>query len=188
MFDVVKKLLFSRQLKLEKGMIELLGNPAVMFPASIFSFLLLNSKDKEKTGRELYYSSKESSKKTLTNYIKSNYKMKPSELINIMTDIAMLGGWGEWKLIILSDIKKHSIMHITNSPIVRSIKIKTNLPVDHVMRGLHAGAAEIIFNCEMDAVETRCQAMGHPYCEFILKPTKEWKTDKKYKNQLFPVV
>jgi predicted hydrocarbon binding protein len=190
MFEYVKKLLFSRQLKLEKGAIELLGNPAVMFPASIFSFLLFQSKDKSKIGREIYYSSKESSKKTLTNYIESKYNLKSRELINVMMDIAMLGGWGEWKLILLKDSEKHSIIQIVNSPLVRVIKRNTNFPVDHVMRGLHAGAAEIIFKTEVDAVETKCQAMGDPYCELVLKPTEEWKKEKnkKYTSQLFPKV
>ena len=76
-------------------------------------------------------------------------------------------------------------MHIVNSPVVKSLKERTNFPVDHIARGLHAGAAEVIFKCSMDAVETKCQAMGDQYCEFILKPTEEWKADKTYKNQLF---
>jgi predicted hydrocarbon binding protein len=41
-------------------------------------------------------------------------------------------------------------------------------PVCHVGRGLLSGAAEICFGAPCDALETKCQAMGHDRCEVIV--------------------
>ncbi len=43
-------------------------------------------------------------------------------------------------------------------------------PFSHYVRGVIAGFASEIFNREMLAKETRCIAMGDPYCEFEAKP------------------
>ena len=47
---------------------------------------------------------------------------------------------------------------------------KTSLPQSHIVRGYLSGMVSEHFNVEMSASETRCIAMGDPYCEFILKP------------------
>jgi len=43
-------------------------------------------------------------------------------------------------------------------------------PFSHYVRGVIAGYASEIFNRDMQARETRCIAMGDPYCEFEVKP------------------
>jgi predicted hydrocarbon binding protein len=85
------------------------------------------------------------------------------------------------------------VVRITNSPVSQIIKssgAKIGCPVDGLARGMYAGSANVIFKCDMDAVETRCVAMGDPYCEFVLKPRDEWKKEKSpaLKSQLFPEV
>jgi len=43
-------------------------------------------------------------------------------------------------------------------------------PVCYWMSGILAGAFESIFNRSMNCIETRCESMGNPYCEFEIKP------------------
>lgn len=62
-------------------------------------------------------------------------------------------------------------------------------PVDHMFRGMIAGAGELIYGEPTEAIETKCRAVDYklPYCEFVVKPTKN--LDKKnplIKRQLKP--
>jgi predicted hydrocarbon binding protein len=55
------------------------------------------------------------------------------------------------------------------------------------MRGALAGGAGIIYGKDiLDAVETKCLAKGDPYCEFLVKPRKEFLKTKneEFKKQL----
>ncbi len=48
-----------------------------------------------------------------------------------------------------------------------------NRSFSHFIRGIIAGYASRLFNREMFAEETRCLAMGDPYCEFEVKPREK---------------
>ncbi len=47
---------------------------------------------------------------------------------------------------------------------------KADHPFSHYVRGILAGYASEILKRDLFAVETRCLAMGDPYCEFEVKP------------------
>ncbi len=42
----------------------------------------------------------------------------------------------------------------------------SEMPVCSLLAGVLAMGAELVFNREMDCIETRCEAMGDPFCEF----------------------
>jgi predicted hydrocarbon binding protein len=46
-------------------------------------------------------------------------------------------------------------------------------PVCYSLASIIAGGAEIIFDRDMVCTETRCEALGDPYCEFSAKPSKK---------------
>jgi len=192
-FNFTKKLLFARQFKMEKGRVFLLNTRISFFQPSTFAYMLINSKNRFQLSREMYYASKKSFSETFINHVKTKYKPKTRELIEIMFNLAMMSGWGDWSLVKLDLKEKHSVIRMVNSPIselIKKEKIKIECPVDSLARGMHAGAAKIIFQTDVDAVETRCIALGDPFCEFVLKPSIKWKKepDKKLYAQLFPVV
>ena len=182
MFDFTKKMMFARQFKLEKGRVFLLNTRISFFQPSTFAFMIINSINREQLLRQMYYSAKKSFSQTFINYVKIKFKTKPRELIEIMFNLAMMAGWGDWTLVKFNESQKSSIIQVRNSPvseIIKEEKIITKCPVDALARGMHAGSAAVIFKDEVDAVETKCVAMGDRYCEFILKPTKEWKREKQ---------
>jgi predicted hydrocarbon binding protein len=51
---------------------------------------------------------------------------------------------------------------------------KSDHPIDHLFRGMVAGAMSVAYETELDGVETACSATGSPYCEIIVKPTKSF--------------
>jgi len=45
-------------------------------------------------------------------------------------------------------------------------------PICYVMAGIFAGAGTVVFGTDMDCIETKCIAIGDPYCEFDVFPRK----------------
>lgn len=56
--------------------------------------------------------------------------------------------------------------------------------VDHFVRGALSGLISPIIEKETLCIETKCVAMGNPFCEFVSKPLDDWdKNDPLFKSQ-----
>jgi predicted hydrocarbon binding protein len=184
MFDIVKKLLLARQFEMEKGKIIVLGQPVVITPAWVFVYLLKTSKDKAKMGRLIYLATKFADLRGFSKAITEKYGFKRHELIKWMKDIAELAGWGQINIRKIDTKEKIVIGYVLNSPLP-ALYGPSKFPVDHVFRGLTAGALEIVFQEQTECIETQCIAMGNNCCEFIIKPRKQFSfTDPKVKEQI----
>ena len=171
MLDVVKKLLFARQIKFEKGKIFLLGYPIVMQPAEIFVQLKKEIVKKDPKDKFLYEMSKNAGKKYMKG-ISSKFKMSLSEKIKWGINSFELGGWGITEITDLKVKEFKAIIKIKNSTVAK-LYGKSDVPVDDVMAGFIAGASCIYWNKEMDVIERKCIAKGDQFCEFIVLPTEE---------------
>ena len=61
---------------------------------------------------------------------------------------------------------------------------KSKLPADYSFRGMLAGTFSVLFNTNMDCVETKCIAMGNNICEFeVREKSKINFSDEKIKQQ-----
>lgn len=187
MFDVVKKLMFAKQIQLEKGCITLLGQRMVMAPASTFVYLQKLGKEceqEELINKLIYYACKVAGYKGFAKKIIEKYNLHGSKFIKWQTDVAMLGGWGGVKHIETVIGKKYSIVHFSNSPIAKLFGHSKNA-VDHAIRGYTASVAELAFKEPSETIETQCQAMGHKCCEIVSKPRKNFNpNDEIVKKQL----
>jgi predicted hydrocarbon binding protein len=186
MFDLAKKLMMARQIKMDKGSLILLEQKMVMCPAVTFVFLpsLVGDND---IGKHIYYACKLADEQGFTKGIRKRYGLEGGKLIQWMANIAMLGGWGDIQVMKLDMKQKRAIVQARNSPIALQYppSKSSKVPVDHIMRGYMAGAAEVAFGTPTDFIETKCQAMGDPHCEFIAKPTDEFdKSDPRVQSQL----
>ena len=56
---------------------------------------------------------------------------------------------------------------------------KSKEAVCHVFAGYLEAAAEIVFNKKMLCTETKCIAMGHPYCEFEIRESDVYGVKKR---------
>lgn len=182
MFEVVSKLLALKQLKLEKGRIELLSQRFSMFPTY---FLVELQKEMEHAGHEnrIY----EIFKKLGIEWCKKmneTYKVKHLDIAKWGRDSLTLTGWGVIEIIQDSPQKKLLIFRVLDSPVCEFYGVSDH-PVDDAIRGMVAGAACVAFIDEMDCIEIKCKAMGNTFCEFIVKPAKEFDlTDSIIKKQL----
>ena len=167
MFDVMKKLLFARQLEFEEGEIKLLGQNVVMTPVTIFMemYNYLKKSKPKKYGSILYSITQEVSRK-YDIVLKEKYKMTPQQLAEWDVNTLALAGLGKG-VIIKFDVKnKICIIKVTNSTIAKMLR-PSKIPIDFVIAGYIGGSGMVAFNSKkIICKEVRCEAMGHPFCEF----------------------
>lgn len=167
MFDVIKKLLFARQLSFEEGEIKLLGQNVVMTPVTIFMELYnyLKKNEPKRYGDILYNITKEVARK-YDIVLKEKYGMNPYKLAEWDVNTLGLAGLGKGELAKFDLKNKECIVRVVNSPIARQLK-PAKIPIDFVIAGYIGGSGIVVFNSEkIICKEVTCEAMGHRYCEF----------------------
>lgn len=78
-------------------------------------------------------------------------------------------GWGACEIVNL-DKKKPSITLRVRNCYNHLYYGKTRKPACYSMASIIAGGCEIVFRRPMVCSETRCEALGDPYCEFVANP------------------
>lgn len=196
MFDVFKKLLLARQMSIEKGKIEMLGQRMIIAPVYTFSYIIKNAVNQDEMGRLIYDACKHANNdpRGFTHDVSRKYKLRGEKLIRWMADIATTSGWGVINVVKVDEREKTAVVNIEDSPVAKFIG-KSKHPVDHPIRGYMAGAAEVIFNdlkankgewVKYDYIETHCRATGNPFCSFKLMETESLKNSPNKKiRELF---
>ena len=182
MFEVVAKLLLHSQLKFEKGNITLLNQRICMIP--VYNFVDIQ-KAMEKAGfkNALYLTSKQLGLEWTTK-LKKQYKTNREGILEWGSNTVTLAGWGTVETLSVDPKKKVIRFLLHNSAISESYG-PSKKPVDHIFRGMIAGAMSIAFGVDMEAVEIRCKSLGDPYCEFVVQPRKDFDLKKPLvKDQL----
>ncbi|MFH1249201.1 MAG: V4R domain-containing protein [archaeon] len=109
-------------------------------------------------------------------------------LLEFNTGQSEIVGTGKYKWIKM-DFEKNLFLVVGKSTLAEEYKRFfgiQKMPVDHFMRGQGAGYIEELTGKKMLCVETKCIAMGHEYCEFVIKQFGEWdKKDRLVKEQIF---
>lgn len=167
MFDVVKNLMFARQIVFEKGRILLLSQPIVMQPSEVFASLKKAMITEGIDDRDiLYHASREAGKKYMQN-ISRNFGMNLKDALKWGINSFELGGWGITELRDFDLDKKRALVRIENSSVAKEFG-SSDRPVDDILRGFLAGAASIIFKEEIACKETKCLSKGDAFCEFVV--------------------
>lgn len=173
MFDLFKKLLFSRQLSMEKGKVIMLGSPMCVTPVSILVKIqkdLENAIGKEKARERIYEGAKEGGI-VFNKKLNEAFKLSGENLLRWQFDVVMLAGWGVFDLVNFDRNKKIMRVKVFNSPIAE-LYGKSKTPVDCIIAGFAAGGVSLTFGIPMKVKEIKCLSMGHPYCEFLAEPKK----------------
>ena len=172
MFDIVSKLLMTRQLKFQEGKIDIVSLPVVLGPVEP---LVLIQQELEKQGLQkvIYYAGKTVGYKWFFNMNKI-YPLKDMDVFKWGNDLITLGGWGISKLIDYQPKNRRAIFTLENSRMVSKYTGKEKV-VDHYYRGLLAGACSLVMGKDIDVVETKCSIdKKNKSCKFIAKPLIEF--------------
>jgi len=131
------------------------------------------------TSRSIIYNEcKETTKKAVGTLSRTFVRM----LGSLTTDMAIKKlihqiperGWGRSELADI-DKKGYTVTIRVRNCFNHLYYGKTRKPVCYSLASIIAGGAEIIFDKPMVCTETRCEALGDPYCEFSAKPEPKRK-------------
>lgn len=177
MFKLVTDLMLHEQLRFEKGRVFIFNRPSSLLPSD--SFLNIQ-KELEKRSIEnlIYFSAKDAGRKWFEEMNKS-YNLKGKDVIMWGSNIVTLAGWGE-AIIEKRDDKNKIILFELKDSVISELYGAAQHPVDHMFRGLLAGAMSFIYDTNMDGVEIKCKSIGDSTCKILVKQ----KSDFDFSNSL----
>lgn len=185
LFDYFK---FARLLNINDGRIDLMGVPINIIPTSIlvdFQKDLVASMGLEKAYQKIYGIAKTGSKQYNSEFIQKQKFKDKRVTLDWQTKVVTFAGWGNLKIVAV-DLNSDSVtIRYDNSPFP-GVYSKSLYPVDFLATGFTAGGVCAGFGKDLDAYESKCVALGHPYCEItvgtpeIIKVGREnfWKSLK----------
>ena len=169
-FDVVGKLMLTREMTFGKGEINLLGTRMVLSNAALFSEFIKNVSNSEEILDILYKSAKVTFRDDMSKNMGKKFGFTFNDFFKWLPDVAMLAGWGKLSWGDLDEKLKRGIIFVEDSPIADNLKGIAKKPVDHLIRGFIAGGASASLQVDIDVVEEECLALGKDRCKFIFKP------------------
>jgi len=184
-YDFFQKLVLAGQIRFADGSIELLNQPMVISPAGAFAHMLKEAKDPQEIGKLIYSGTKLATKEGMARKVKAEKKLSGLDLTKWIMDSGSLAGWGKLSLEKF-DPKTQSATVYSRNSIIPELYGKSTFPVDHAIRGFAAGTACLVFECDdIEAIETKCMAMGEKICEFKFMPRSQLdKKDPIVKTQI----
>ena len=174
LFDVFK---LAKELEIRDGEIILMKRPVCFTLTHIladFQKDLIERIGFEKAYFQLYETNKSGSKKYNEAVIKKHGFKDKREVLNWQIKIITMGGWGTFEVMYI-DLKENKLrIKCNNSPFPK-IYGKSNCPVCILPTGFSAGGASANFGTDLDGLETKCVASGHPFCEIMFESPQEIK-------------
>ena len=175
LFDYFK---FARLLNIKDGRIDLMGVPINIIPTAIlvdFQKELVSSMGLEKAYDKIYGISKTGSFKYNSEFIKKQGFKDKRIILDWQTKIVTFSGWGNLQLSAVDLTNDSVVVKYDNSPFPLEYK-KSNYPVDFIATAFTAGGVSAAFGKDMDSFESKCIALGDPYCEVIVGLPEKIKT------------
>ena len=174
-----------KELELKDGEIHIMKTPVCFAFTHILVDLqkdLIENIGFKKTYFQLYETNKSGSKKYNESFIKKHDFNDKRKVLNWQINIVTLGGWGKFEVMYINLKENKLRIKFDNSPFPKMYG-RSNYPVCILATGFTAGGAAANFGVEVDALETKCVALGAPFCEIMFagpeeikeKRTEQWK-------------
>ena len=101
-------------------------------------------------------------------YLSEKYGVKDLELISTVIQATRATGWG------IVEVKSIDFKRLSGTVIIRDCfealaREKKPYKVCHWIRGFVAGFQSVVFGQPVEAVETKCLAVGDEHCEFEIR-------------------
>jgi len=186
---ILKKILMFRALKFKEGNLILWGIPGMLSPLSTIIQLqrVLEKKLGKGASKLMYYLGKfqglEGAKLSNEKFGYAKKITDKRKLLEFSTGQSEVTGLGIFKWVVVDFNKGFFVARGKSSIGLEYKKIYgiQRSPVDHFIRGQGAAMVEGIINREVFCIETKCVSMGHPYCEFIVRPIEKNKGHEEVK-------
>jgi predicted hydrocarbon binding protein len=93
------------------------------------------------------------------------------EIIDFMMNMGNQIGWGHFSLDRYDRTAKHLCVSVDHSPFAQVYGASSH-GVCHLIRGVLAGMATVLFAGDCSAEEVECQARGDKICRFVIEAVK----------------
>jgi predicted hydrocarbon binding protein len=90
------------------------------------------------------------------------------EIIEFMMTMGSQIGWGHFSLVRYDPAIKYLCLTVTDSPFAQAYG-QSCQSVCHLIRGVLAGMAFVLFGSDCSAEEVECQARGDETCRFVIE-------------------
>lgn len=182
LFDIFR---LAKELELKNGEIQIMKTPVCFAFTHVLVDLqkdLIESLGFEKAYFQLYETNKSGSKTYNESFIKKLAFKDKRKILNWQINIVTLGGWGKFEIMYV-DLKENKLrVKFDNSPFPK-IYGRSNYPACILPAGFAAGGVSATFGVDIDVLETKCVALGDPFCEMLFaspgeikeKRTEQWK-------------
>lgn len=186
MLGTLAKLFTTGQVKwTEKGEFYILGKRVIGIYFEPFEGMVdyLKKSLGESEGEKAAYSvAKAGAKRYIKDIVVDKMGYKGEEAIDFAGELASVSGWGKITVSSFDGNKKEATVVVEKSPFTVTT---SDHPSCHFLRGMFAGSASVIWNSNIECVETACAATRKSeYCEFVLKKREKFKDKALVKKQL----
>jgi len=164
LFEMFK---FSKTISWEDGEIKLMSTYVSVVPSTLLIALqksLIEKLGFEKAYNQIYDNTRKGSFKWNEEFVKAHNFKEKRKIVDWQWKIVTFAGWGKWEIINLELDNNRLNAKFIDSPLTKQYG-KSKYPVDFVATAFSAGGISVAFGADLDCIETKCQAMGHPYCE-----------------------
>ncbi len=172
------KFIFSNNLRYKENNFYLLNTPFVMLPVRLLGSLLRN--ETPQFVQSLYDSVKKTTLENLTKEFLQEGEMDPKKMLEFFETYFTASGFGFLQNIDFDLEQKHAMVTLTNNPLVGRMDFFSELPIDHIMRGVLAGLFSKAMKTSLECVETQCSVFKKfNACRFMIKPLGEFDIENK---------
>ena len=106
--------------------------------------------------------------------VEEAFDMGKEDILRIMGALAIPRGWCIPEIVEWDEKAPRLVVRMRDLFTCKSFAGKKERPMGHFMRGVLAGMVEELTGVRVKVKETRCVAMGDPYCEFVVERAEEW--------------
>lgn len=96
------------------------------------------------------------------------FGLSAEQSVEFMAQMGTQIGWGKFTVSSFSVSSCTLELVVESSPFAAAYG-KSNRGVCHLIRGVFAGLASGIFECDVESREEECLALGHLHCKFVIR-------------------
>lgn len=161
------RFIFTNSLHYKHNNFFLSNVPFVIAPsAMLFGIAKTDNADFHK---RLYYGVKSGVEGYLLKQFEREFGLKKEKLLEFFRAFFSASGWGLFEFQDIDFKEKRAIVFVHNAPFSRLFSTHSQYPVDSFLRGIVSAVFCVIFNENVECVETECSAMGAQHCSFVVK-------------------
>ncbi len=176
--EFFKKLLFAKALVFENGSLKIMGTRALIMPGETFVLEQYNLLKKHPDNAKIIQEMAIKQGHTAVDLAKKFFTGGTKDKVDNMLQSVGLMGLGDVRLVNPDISTGKGVFQVRNSLLVSEYKrmgLKSKKPVDIYLAGAIQGAVEGITGIKVECRETKCEALGDPYCEIESNPVKKSK-------------